>query len=89
MAGGALQEVLVTGRILRADGAAAGDFDGKAMVQAFDAAVQSRIEELRYQQLGSHLFRGIVDVVAGRFETRFRVPNGAEREAAAARAAAD
>ncbi len=70
----ALQEVLVTGRILRADGAAAGDFDGKAMVQAFDSAVQSRIEELRYQQLGSHLFRGIVDVVAGRFETRFRVP---------------
>ena len=70
----ALQEVSVSGRVFRADGTAAIDYSGKAMVQAFDSAVISRLENLSYLQLGSHLFRGIVDVEDGRFQAAFRVP---------------
>ena len=70
----ALQEVNISGRVLRTDGSPASNYDGKAMIQAFDSAVRSRLEDLSYTQLGGHLYRGIVDIESGRFQTAFRVP---------------
>jgi hypothetical protein len=70
----ALQEVQVTGRVFRPDGVAASEYQGTAVVQAFDSAEISRLEDLSYLQLGSPLFRGTVEVKNGRFEAGFRVP---------------
>ncbi len=70
----ALMEVEVSGLVLDEDGTSATDYQGIAFVRAFDSAAQSQIEGLPYEQLGAPIFRARVEVVDGRFQTRFRVP---------------
>jgi len=70
----ALMEVEVSGQILGEDGGPRVDYQGEALVRAFDSSAQSQIEGLPYEQLGAPIFRVRVEVEDGRFQTRFRVP---------------
>ena len=70
----ALMEVDVTGQVLGSDGTARTDYQGAALVRAFDSSAQSQIEGLPYEQLGAPIFRARVQVTNGQFHTRFRVP---------------
>ena len=70
----ALQQVRVEGRVLKADGSVAADYQGRALVQAFDSAFRTKLDGIRYRQPGNPMYRGIVAVSEGRFEALFRVP---------------
>lgn len=70
----ALMLVDVSGQVLGMDGQPRTDYQGWAVVRAFDSSAASQIEGLPYEQLGAPMFRARVEVVNGRFETKFRVP---------------
>ena len=70
----ALEEVEIAGRVVDGTGALAAGFNGRARVQVFDSTVSSLLDGYSYQQIGGPLFRGLVDVVDGRFSTLFRLP---------------
>jgi hypothetical protein len=70
----ALMEVDITGQVLGTDGTVRSDYQGEALVRAFDSSAQSQIEGLSYQQIGAPIFRARVQVADGQFQTRFRVP---------------
>ena len=70
----ALEEILVRGQIVDPQGAPDDAFDGSAWIQAFDSEVLSNLQGLRYRQQGAPLFRCVVPVKDGRFDTVFRVP---------------
>jgi len=70
----ALGLVEVRGRILDEAGNTADNYNGFTWLQAFDSAEQSLLDGFRYQQVGTHLFRGRYVVKDGRFSAVFRVP---------------
>jgi len=70
----ALGEVLIEGRVLDMAREPAADFDGRVWVQAFDSAVDTRLDGLFYRQIGVALFRGLFPVEGGGFSAAFRVP---------------
>lgn len=70
----ALMLVDVSGQVLGMDGAPRTDYQGEAVVRAFDSSAASQVEGLPYEQLGSPMFRARVAVQDGRFQTKFRVP---------------
>lgn len=71
----ALMEVAVTGRVVTDDGQQLrSEYNGEAIVRAFDSSASSQVEGLPYTQLGAPIFRARVSVNAGTFQTRFRVP---------------
>ncbi len=70
----ALEEIPIAGRILDAERRAAEDFTGTALVQAFDSSTKSKLDSITYNRPGAPIFRCLVPVAAGRFETAFRVP---------------
>ncbi len=74
----ALGEVRIAGRVLDEQGNSLEDFSGQARVLVLDSTTQrvqpDRGDTVRYQKPGSPIFRGLVPVVGGRFETTFRVP---------------
>ena len=70
----ALMEVEISGQVLGEDGSVRADYQGEALVRAFDSSAQSQIEGLPYVQLGAPIFRVRVRVTDGRFQTFFRVP---------------
>jgi hypothetical protein len=70
----AFQEVLVEGQVLDPSGNPVVDFDGQAIVQAFDSDVRSLVEGIPWEQPGAPIFRSFADVKDGAFEAVFRVP---------------
>ena len=70
----ALEEITVAGRIFDVDGRHATDFEGRAWVQAFDSTTRSKVDAITVWRPGATLFRAIVPVSEGSFETAFRVP---------------
>ena len=70
----ALEEIRVAGRILDSERGPVEDFTGTALVQAFDSSTKGKLDHITYTRLGAPIFRGWVEVAAGRFETAFRVP---------------
>ncbi len=70
----AFQEVLVEGQVRDSSGNPIVDFDGQAIVQAFDSAVRSLVEGNRWEQPGAPIFRSFTDVKDGAFQAVFRVP---------------
>jgi hypothetical protein len=70
----ALEEVRVEGRVLRTDGTDAADYQGSALVQAFDSASKTKLDDLNFLLPGNPMFRGSVAVTDGRFAATFRVP---------------
>ena len=70
----AFQEVRLEGRVQDEAGNAVTDFEGEALVQAFDSEVRSLIEGNQWQQPGSPIFRTRTRVSEGVFEAVFRVP---------------
>lgn len=70
----ALMEVEISGQVLGTDGELQSDYQGQALVRAFDSIANSQLEGLPYDQLGAPIFRARVSVVDGQFNTRFRVP---------------
>ncbi len=78
-----LQEVEVTGQIIRPSGEHDSEYTGTALIQAFDSATVAELDGIRYLQQGAAIFRGWSEVVNGRLSGRFRVPKdvnyGAQR----------
>ena len=70
----AFQEVQIEGQVQDASGNAITDFNGQALVQAFDSAVRSLVEGIPWQQPGAPIFRGLAEVKDGVFHAVFRVP---------------
>lgn len=70
----ALGEVTLQGQVLDGNGEKVDDFSGQVRLQAFDSAINSKIDGLIYEQVGVPLFRGLYPVENGRFEAVFRVP---------------
>ena len=74
----ALSEVHVAGQVVDTQGNFLRDFSGQARVQVFDSTTQrfeaDRGDTVSYQKPGAPIFRGVVPVVEGRFESIFRVP---------------
>lgn len=70
----ALEEIRIAGRILDSGRQLVKDFSGTALVQAFDSSTRSRLDNIGYDRVGNPIFRGLVPVAGGRFETAFRVP---------------
>ena len=70
----ALQEVSVQGRVFDFQGRPVDDFNGSAVVQAFDSTTRSLLETIIYTRTGAPIFRGFVSVEDGRFAVTFRVP---------------
>jgi len=74
----ALGEVRVAGRVLDEEDVFLDAFSGQARVLVFDSTTQrvqpDRGDTVKYQKPGAPIFRGLVPVVGGRFETTFRVP---------------
>lgn len=79
----ALGEVRLSGQITGANGAPLDDFDGNAVLQAFDSATEVNrsiaravgdVVNFSYLLPGSPIFRSRVPVRGGRFDATFRVP---------------
>ena len=70
----ALMEVEIRGQVVGEDGTLLTNYQGEALVRAFDSSARSQIEGLQYEFLGAPIFRVQVQVRDGRFQTRFRVP---------------
>ena len=70
----AFEEVRIEGQVQDGSGNAVTDFDGQALVQAFDSIALSLVEGNRWQQPGAPIFRSLASVEDGVFEAVFRVP---------------
>ena len=74
----ALGEVRVTGRLTDKGGTLLEDFSGQVHVHVFDSTTRrvlaDRGTSIEYEKPGAPIFRGLLPVVDGRFETVFRVP---------------
>ena len=74
----ALGEAHVAGRLVDEEGKLLDDFSGQVRVQVFDSTIQrvatDRNETMEYEKHGAPIYRGLVPVVDGRFETVFRTP---------------
>lgn len=74
----ALSEVHISGQVVDAQGDFLENFSGQARVQVFDSTTPrvhiDRGDTVTYQKPGAPIFRGVLPVVEGRFETIFRVP---------------
>ncbi len=84
----ALMELELSGTVIDAGGRARTDHEGEALVRLFDSSAKSLIEGTQYQQLGAPLFRGLVQVEGGRFQTRLRIPKDITYRASRGRASA-
>ena len=84
----ALMELEVKGTVIDADGRPRTDHEGHALVRLFDSSAQSLIEGISYEKLGAPLFRGLVPVEGGRFQTRLRIPKDITYRASRGRASA-
>ena len=84
----ALMELEVRGTVLDAEGRPRTDHEGQALVRLFDSSAQSLIEGISYEKLGAPLFRGLVPVEGGRFQTRLRIPKDITYRASQGRASA-
>lgn len=84
----ALMELEVRGTVVDAEGRPKTDHEGHALVRLFDSSAQSLIEGISYVKLGAPLFRGLVPVEGGRFQTRLRIPKDITYRASQGRASA-
>lgn len=73
----ALGETTLRGEVVDEEGNLMSDFSGNVRVQVFDSttrAVNSERVDLEYERMGAPIFRGLLAVDRGRFDTTFRVP---------------
>ena len=74
----ALGEVRVSGRLVDEEGSLLEDFSGQVRVQMFDSTTRrvttDRSETMEYEKHGAPIYRGLLAVIEGRFETVFRTP---------------
>jgi len=74
----ALGEVRVTGHVVDEEGSLLEDFSGQVRVQVFDSTTRrvttDRSKTIEYEKHGPPIYRGLLAVSEGRFETVFRTP---------------